>query len=84
MATERLEALEARVRKLVEMVQLLKRENVELQGQLRAAKEQVARQQQYGQRWEEERDDIRARIERVMGELELLEGIGESKEVPLE
>lgn len=84
MATERLEALEARVRKLVEMVQLLKRENAELQGQLRAAKEQVARQQQYGQRWEEERDDIRARIERVMGELELLEGIGESKEVPLE
>jgi FtsZ-binding cell division protein ZapB len=81
MATER---LEARVRKLVEMVQLLKRENAELQGQLRAAKEQVARQQQNGERWEEERDDIRARIERVMGELELLEGIGESKEVPLE
>ncbi len=84
MAMERLEALEARVRKLVEMVQLLKRENVELQSQLRAAREQVMRQQHRGQRWEDERDDIRARIERVMGELELLEGIGESKEVALE
>lgn len=84
MAMERLETLEARVRKLVEMVQLLKRENAELQSQLRTAKEQLMRQQHYGQRWEEERDDIRARIEKVMGELELLEGIGESKEVALE
>lgn len=84
MATERLEALEARVRKLVEVVQLLKRENADLQSQLRAAKDQLSRQQHRGLRWEEERDDIRARIERVMGELELLEGIGESKEVALE
>jgi FtsZ-binding cell division protein ZapB len=84
MAMERLEALEARVRKLVEMVQLLKRENAELQAQLRSAREQLSRHQHHGQRWEEERDDIRARIQRVMGELDLLEGMGESKEVALE
>ena len=81
---ERLEGLEARVRKLVEMIQCLKRENVELQNQLRAVKERLMRQQHQGQRWEEERDDIRARIETVLGELELLEGIGESKEVALD
>lgn len=84
MAMERLEGLEARVRKLVEMIQCLKRENAELQSQLRTAKERLMRQQHQGQRWEEERDDIRSRIETVMGGLDLLEGIGESKEVALD
>ena len=84
MGLERLEGLESRVRKLVEMVQLLRRENAELHRQLREAKEQVARQHHQGQRWKEERDDIRTRVREVLGELDLLEGIGESKEVALD
>ncbi|MEK6525712.1 MAG: cell division protein ZapB [Nitrospirota bacterium] len=83
MALEKMEALEARVRGLVEMVQELKRTNAALQGELRTARERLSKQQELSHRWGEERSDIRSRIEKVLGELDFLESIEESKEVAL-
>jgi chromosome segregation ATPase len=77
-ALEKLEALEARVRGLVEMVQELKRSNAALQTELRSARERLITQEEQGRRWEEERGDIKSRIERVLDELDLLEGLEET------
>ena len=81
MALEKLEALESRVRGLVELIQDLKRANTALQGELRTARDRLMKQEELGRRWEVERHDIRARIEKVLGELDCLEGSEESKEV---
>jgi chromosome segregation ATPase len=84
MALERMAALESRVHSLVELVQELKRTNTLLQGELRAARERLVKQEEMGRRWEEERMDIRARIEKVLSELDSLESVKDSKEVVLE
>src|SRR4051812_464298 len=84
MALEKLEALESRVRGLVEVIQDLKRTNVALQGELRAMRERVMKQEELGRRWEEERGDVKARIEKVLNELDFLDCLEESKEVALD
>jgi hypothetical protein len=84
MALERMAALESRVHSLVELVQELKRTNTVLQGELRAAKERLMKQEEVGRRWEEERMDIRARIEKVLSELDSLESMKDPTEVALE
>jgi chromosome segregation ATPase len=73
MALEKLEALESRVRGLVEVIQDLKRTNATLQGELRTMRERLMKQEQLGRRWQEERGDVKARIERVLDELEFLD-----------
>jgi len=84
MALDKMEALETRVRGLVEMVQQLKRANATLQEELRAARERLVKQDELSQRWKEERAGIRLRIEKVLGEVDSLECIEESKEVALD
>ena len=84
MALEKLEALETRIRGLVSLIQDLKRANASLHAELRAARERLMKQEELGRRWEMERHDIRARIEKVLGELDFLEGLEESKEVALD
>jgi DNA repair ATPase RecN len=84
MALEKLEALESRVRGLVEVIQDLKRTNVALQDELRAMRERVMKQEELGRRWEEERSDVKARIEKVLNELDFLDCLEESKEVALD
>jgi chromosome segregation ATPase len=84
MALEKLEALESRVRALVEAIQELKRTNAALQGELRAMRERVMKQEELGKRWEDERGDVKARIERVLNELDFLDCVEESKEVALD
>jgi chromosome segregation ATPase len=73
MALDKMAALEARVRSMVELIQSLKRANTKLEGELRAARERLSKQEELSLRWEKERDDVRSRIEKVMGELEFLE-----------
>jgi chromosome segregation ATPase len=73
MALDKMAALEARVRSLVELIQSLKRANATLEGELRAARERLSKQEEMSRRWEKERDDVRARIEKVLGELDVLE-----------
>jgi hypothetical protein len=84
MALEKMEALESRIRSLLELVEDLRRSNAVLHRELRAANERVMEQEAMGRRWEEERIDIRTRIEKVLAELDFLEGIEQSKEVALD
>lgn len=84
MALERMEALEARIRGLVDLVQELKEKNAALDEELRAARERLSKQNQMNRRWEVERSDVRSRIEKVLEQLESLECLEESKEVALD
>lgn len=73
MALDKMEALEARIKGLVELVQSLKRANASLEGELRAARERATKQEDLNREWKEERADIKSRIEKVLGDLEVLE-----------
>ncbi|MDR4481150.1 MAG: cell division protein ZapB [Nitrospira sp.] len=81
MTLDRLDALEIRIRDMVKLVQDLKRKNASLEDELRLARERVAVRDDENRRWEQERVDIRSRIEKVLGEIDLLECLDESKEV---
>lgn len=80
MALDKLTPLEARVREMVELIQTLKRENAGLKSDLRAARERLLKQHASDDRWGAERADIKARIEKVLDDLDTLEFIEESKE----
>ncbi len=84
MALEQMEALGTRVRGLVELIQELKRTKATLERELRVARERLVAQEEHVRRWERERSEIRSRIEKVLGELDLLEHIKGSKEVALD
>lgn len=75
LALEKLEALESRVRVLVELVQDLKRSNASLQSELRTARERLHKHDEQGRRWDTERGQIKARLERVLGDLDYLESL---------
>lgn len=84
MGLEKMEALETRVQGLLEMIQDLKRTNAALHGDLRTARERLSKQQELNHRWAEDQSDIKSRIEKVLGELEFLECVEDSKEVALD
>jgi FtsZ-binding cell division protein ZapB len=79
-----LDALEGRIRDLVKLVQELKRRNATLEGELKIARERLSEQNDSNRRWERERVDIKSRIEKVLGELDLLDSYDERKEVAIE
>ncbi|MCP9451287.1 MAG: DUF5320 domain-containing protein [Nitrospira sp.] len=81
MSLDRLDALEARIKDLVKLIQELKRRNASLEEELKAVRQRLASQDELNQRWERERLDIKARIERVISEIEMLECADEAKEV---
>jgi len=83
MALDKLVSLEARVREMVDLIQTLKRENAGLKSDLRAARERLVRQHESDDRWVSERADLKARIEKVLDDLDSLEFIEESKETAL-
>ncbi|RMH31150.1 MAG: hypothetical protein D6690_17315 [Nitrospirae bacterium] len=76
MSLEKIEALEVRVKKLVDLVVELKRDKAFLEDELRTAREQLHKQEELSQNWEAERSDIRARIEKVLQELDFLDSHG--------
>ena len=84
MSLDRLDALETRIRDLVKLVQDYKRKNALLEEKLKAARQQLASQDDTNRQWEKERMDIKARIEKVMNEMELLEGVEDPKEVAID
>lgn len=84
MSLDRLDALEARIRDLVKLVQDLKQKNAALEDEIRTARQRLAAQDDANARWEKERIDIRARIEKVMSEIELLECAEDPKEVTID
>jgi len=81
---DRLDALESRVKDLVRLVQELKKRNTSLEDDLKSLRERLAEQSDSNKRWERERLDIKARVEKVLGEIELLECIDDRKEVALD
>ena len=73
MSLEKMEALEVRVKRLVDMVQHLKDANNALQQDLEQAHQRLVQQESLSQDWEEERLHIRTRIEKVLDDLQFLE-----------
>ena len=73
MSLEKMETLEVRVRGLVELVQELKQVNGSLQQQLNLVQEELSRQEALAREWEEERGNVKSRIERVLEQLDGLE-----------
>jgi DNA repair ATPase RecN len=84
MALDRLDALETRIRDLVKLVQELKRKNALLEEELKMARQRLTSQDDMNRKWEKERMDIKARIEKVMNEMELLECVEDPKEVAID
>lgn len=84
MALDRLDALETRIKDLVKLVQELKRKNASLEDEIKAARQRLASQDDLNRRWEKERIDIKSRIEKVIGEIDLLECVEDPKEVALD
>lgn len=73
MSLEKLETLETRVRKLLDLVVELRQEKSHLEQELRATRERLAKHEEMSEGWEEERTTIRSRIEKVLGDLEFLD-----------
>jgi chromosome segregation ATPase len=84
MALDRLDALESRIRDLVKLVQELKKKNAAIEEELKVVRQRLAEKDDANRRWEQERVDIKSRIERVLGDIELLECLEERKEVALD
>jgi len=84
MALDRLDALESRIRDLVKLVQELKTKNAAADEELKIVRQRLAAKDDSNRRWEQERADIKSRIERVLCDIELLECLEERKEVALD
>ncbi|MCA9472697.1 MAG: cell division protein ZapB [Nitrospirales bacterium] len=80
MSLEKIEALEVRVRKLVDLVVELRADKASLEDELQVARERLVKQDELTQGWEEERTSIRSRIEKVLGELEFLDNTSHHQE----
>ncbi len=73
MSFEKLNALDLRVGKLVQEVMELRRANAVLQEELQHAYETKNHQEERALAWEEERTQIRDRVEKVLEELDVVE-----------
>ncbi len=73
MSLEKMETLEIRVRDLVELVQELRQVNGSLQEQLNLVQEELSRQEAQVRELEEERVNIKLRVEKVLEQLDGLE-----------
>ena len=81
MALDRLDALETRIKDLVKLIQDLKKRNAGLEDDLRLTRQRLADESDSNRRWAKERSDIKVRIEKVLGDIEVLESFEERKEV---
>ncbi|MCG3768205.1 MAG: hypothetical protein JW394_0308 [Nitrospira sp.] len=84
MALDRLDALESRIKDLVKLVQELKKRNAAVEEDLTVVRQRLAEKDDSNRRWEQERVDIKSRIEKVLGDVELLECFEERKEVAID
>ncbi len=84
MALDRLDALEDRIKDLVKLIQELKKKNATAEEELKVVRQRLAERDDSNRRWEQERVEIKSRIEKVLGDVELLECFEERKEVALD
>ncbi|HNP59221.1 MAG TPA: cell division protein ZapB [Nitrospirales bacterium] len=73
MSVDKLETLEVRVKKLLDLVIELRQDKSHLEQELESTRERLAKHEEMSEGWEEERTTIRSRIEKVLGELEFLD-----------
>lgn len=73
MSVEKMEKLEVRVRKLLDLVVELRQDKSQLEQELDSTRERLAKQQDMSEGWEDERSTIRSKIEKVLDELEFLD-----------
>ncbi len=73
MSVEKMEKLETRVRKLLDLVVELRQDKSQLEQELDSTRERLAKQQDMSEGWEDERSTIRSKIEKVLDELEFLD-----------
>ncbi len=78
MSIEKMEKLEVRVRKLLDLVVELRQDKSHLEQELDTTRERLAKQQDMSEGWEDERSTIRSKIEKVLDELEFLDRSSES------
>ena len=81
MALDRLDAIVTRIKDLVKLIQELKKRNAGLEDDLRTTRQRLADESDSNRRWARERTDIKGRIEKVLSDIEVLEGFEERKEV---
>lgn len=81
MALDRLDALETRIKDLVKLIQELKKRNAGLEDDLKLTRQRLSDESDSNRRWAKERTDIKVRIEKVLSDIEVLEGFEERKEV---
>jgi chromosome segregation ATPase len=77
MAADKIATLEAKVKELIKHSADLKRQAALLEAQLREADAKLARQTSDTRRWEKEREWLRGRLKKILGELSLLESDGD-------
>ncbi len=77
MAADKIATLEAKVKELIKHSADLKRREALLEAQLREADAKLARQTSDTRRWEKEREWLRGRLKKILGELSLLESDGD-------
>ena len=73
MSLNKLADLESQVKGLIAHLQELKRRNMQLEDRLRDVDGKMNKQDVAIRRWEKERDWLRAKLRKVMGELEAIE-----------
>ena len=73
MALNKLIDLESQVKGLIAHLQELKRRNAELEERLRAVDGRLTKQDATLRQWEKERDWLRGKVRKVLGELEAIE-----------
>jgi len=72
-SVEKMEKLEVRVRKLLDLVVELRQDKSTLEQELESTRERLAKQEDMSEGWEDERSTIRSKIEKVLDELEFLD-----------
>jgi hypothetical protein len=77
---DKIAALEARVKEIIKHSADLKRRAAMLETRLREADARMARQAAEVRRWEKDRDWLRGRLKKILGELELIESGGDKDE----
>jgi len=80
MSLTKIEDLEVRVRKLVDLVVELRRDKASLEEKLHDAREQLVKHEECSEGWETERTAVRSKIEKVLEDLDFLEDSTNSTE----
>lgn len=69
---EKLEILESRVHEMMEWIRQLKSEKSRLEEEVKGLMEKFSRLEEESGHWEREKKEIRVRVERILGEIEVL------------